>query len=551
MVKTKLLYLIFTACFFLIIAKLFYIQVINPKGLPTDYLRTNKIFPERGKIFDRSGEPLVVNQTTYLLYAEPKKISDYDYYTVKISEALNTDPASIEAKFDQTKDWVAMKSGIDKETKEQIESFKLEGIGFQNEAKRYYPEASLSAHLLGFVGKNEVGDSLGYFGIEGFYDKDLTGLPGLIKTERDLFGRPIFVGTQQKLASENGRDLLLTLDKSVQEIIKSKLIQGLEKYEAKQGCIIVANPMTMEILGLVCLPDFDPDQYYRFSEDYFKNTGISDLYEPGSIFKPVVMATALEENIIKPDDTYDEAGPVIIDEYSIKTWNDKYEGKITMTRILEKSSNVGMVYIGQKLGNKKLYQGIKEFGLGQLTGIDLQGEVSGYLKPEKDWYQIDFATASFGQGIAVTPIQMITAFSAIINGGNLYKPYVVSRLISGNKENEVKPKLIRKVISEKTSKEMVQMLISTVEKGDASWIKPTGYRIGGKTGTAQIPIKGHYDPTKTIASFIGFMPTQNPKFIALVVLKEPQTSPWGSETAAPLFFDIAKELIVYYNIAPD
>lgn len=551
MIKTKLLYLVFTACFLLIIAKLFYIQVVNLKGLPTDYLRTSKIFPERGKILDRNREPLVVNQTTYLLYAEPKKISDSDYYSIKIAEALEIDPASVEARLDKTKDWVAVRSGIDKETKNKIESLKLGGIGFQNEAKRYYPEASLSAHLLGFVGKNEVGDSLGYFGIEGFYDKDLTGMPGLVKTERDLFGRPIFVGTQQKMASENGRDLLLAVDKSVQEIIKSRLNAGLEKYQAKQGCVIVANPMTMEILGLVCLPDYDPDNYYLFSEDYFRNTAISDLYEPGSTFKPVIMSTALENKIIKPDDIYDETGPVTIGEYTIKTWNDKYEGPITMTRILEKSSNVGMVYIGQKLGNKKLYQGIKKFGFGELTGIDLQGEVGGYIKPEKKWYQIDFATVSFGQGVAVTPIQMLTAFSAIVNGGNLYRPYVVSRLVSSSKENEVKPKLVRRVISEKTSKEMVKMLISTVEKGDASWIRPKGYKIGGKTGTAQIAIKGHYDPTKTIASFIGFVPAYNPKFIALVILTEPKSSPWGSETAAPLFFDIAKELIVYYNIAPD
>lgn len=551
MTKSKFLLLAFLILFGCIIVKLFLIQIANSNALTVDYLRTNKIYPERGKIFDRNYQPIAVNQTTYALYAEPKKISDKDYVAVKLSETLSVEKASIEARIDEKKDWVAIQAGVTKGQKDALLKMKLTGIGFNDEFRRYYPESSLSAHILGFVGKKADGTDTGYFGIEGFYDKDLAGLTGLLKSERDLEGRPIFFGTQERIESENGRDLILTVDRSVQQIIKTKLLSALERYKAKQGCVIVANPDTLEILGLVCLPDFDPDLYYKFSEDYFKNPTISEVYEPGSIFKPLIVAAAIEEKAIKPDDEFQEEGPVTIGDYTIKTWNNKYEGKISITRILEKSSNVGIVYIGDKLGEKKTYSYIQKYGFGELTNIDLQGEFVGYMRPVSLWYPIDYATVTFGQGIAVTPIQMIRAFASIINGGKLMKPYMVKQMISERTDTNISPHLDRITCSQKTSDIIKKMLVSTVENGEVSWAKPKGYMIGGKTGTAQIPIKGHYDPSKTIASFIGFAPVDKPRFIALVMLKEPQASQWGSETAAPLFFEIAKELIVYYNIAPD
>lgn len=552
MIRVKLLLFFFFILFIIISVKLFYIQLFHPAGSSLDnYLKTGKIYPERGKIFDHNGRPLVINQNSYLLYLEPKKISDARYLSQKLSDVLHIEEASIESKIDTTKVWVSLKNGIEEEQKKAIEKLRLSGTGFNYEMKRYYPEASLSAHLVGLVGKNSEGEDIGYFGLEGFYDKDLKGLPGFLETERDLIGRPIFIGMQKRVNSENGRDLQLSIDKTVQEIIKRKLQQGLESYKAKQGCIITADPYTMRILGFACLPDYDNSQYYQFSEEYFKNPAISEVYEPGSIFKPFIMAAALEEKKVKPDDYYNEEGPIQIGEYKIRTWNDKYEGKITMTRILEKSSNVGMVYVGEKLGNDTIYSYLQKYGFGEITGIDLQGETSGYLKQKNSWYTIDFSTVTFGQGIAVTPIQMIRAFSALINGGKLIRPTVVEKIIAVNDQKEIKPKIERVIIHEKTSEIIKKMLVSTVENGEYKWARPKGYRIGGKTGTAQIPIQGHYDPSKTIASFIGFLPAENPKFVTLVMLREPQSSPWGSETAAPMFFEIAKELIVYYNIVPD
>jgi len=550
--KTKLLFIGFLIVYLLIIVKLFYLQILTPVHVDNSlYLKSRKLLPERGKIYDRNLTPLALNQNSYLLYLEPKKITDKLKLVKFLSEKLEMPEASLEAKINPDKDWIAIASQIDEDKKKEIESLKIDGVGFQSQMKRFYPEASLSAHLLGFVGKDKAGDDIGYFGIEGFYNQDLSGLPGLLDSERDLLGRPIFVGVQNKVNPENGRGLVLTIDKTVQEISKKRLQEGIEKYQAKQGCVIVADPFTMAILSLVCLPDYDLDKYYLFTEDFFKDPVVSEVYEPGSIFKPLIMAAAIEEKKVKPQETYLEKGPITVGEYQIKTWNDKYEGKITMTRILEKSSNVGMVYVGDKLGKDRVYQYLEKYGFGKTTGIDLQGEISSYLKPKSNWYQIDFTTVTFGQGIALTPIQMIRAFASLVNGGNLMKPYVVDRILSQKGEIKIKPDLVKKVISKTSSEIIKKMLVSTVENAEAKWDRPKDIKIGGKTGTAQVPIQGHYDPSKTNASFIGFAPADKPKFIALVMLKEPKTSPWGSETAAPIFFEIAKDLIVYYGITPE
>lgn len=549
MTKLRLLLMGFLAVFALIIVRLFFIQVLFPDA-QQDYLSTRKLIPQRGRLFDRNGQPLVMNQLLYRLFFEPKLIKDAEKTTYSLAKLLDLEEASISSKINPSKNWVAVTTGVTKKQKDAITKLNLSGIGFDDMWNRYYPDASLAAHLSGFVGKNDEGTDVGRSGVEGFYDKDLSGLPGLIRSDIDLQGKPIFLGTQERIDAEDGRDLYLTIDKSVQKIVKDKLVLGMQKYEAKEGCAIIADPNTLEILALSCLPDYDPTTYYDFSNSAFRDTAISDLYEPGSTFKPIVMAAGIEKGVIKPDTKFNEDGPVKIGEYTIQTWNNQYEGNITLTRALEKSSNVGMVFVGSKIGNDSLYNAIQTFGFGSSTGIDLEGEVPGYLKKKNDWYPIDYATATFGQGIVVTPIQMLRAFAAVINGGKLMRPYVVKEL-HGAEIQKVDPQFIRRVISEKTSDEMKKMLLSTIENGETKYLKPSGYQIGGKTGTAQIALQGHYDATKTIASFIGFSPIKHPQFIGLVVLKEPKSSQWGSETAAPVFFEIAKELIVYYNIAPE
>jgi len=549
--KIKIVSFLFFGAFLLIIGKLFLIQVVNPGEYANfNYLKSIKIPAKRGRIFDANGQTLVANRRQYLLFADPKEIENKREVIQKLDELLSLGEATLESKLNRRGRYSVLKKDVDEKEKQTIAALKIRGLGFQEGIRRTYPEASVAAHLLGFMGKDSHGGNQGYFGIEGYYNEELSGMPGFLKTERDPLGRLILIGTQEGINSERGSDLYLTIDLSVQDMVKKKLAEGLEKYEAKQGCVIIMDPSTGGVIALSCLPDYDASQYGRFNEELFKNPAITDLFEPGSIFKPLIVAAALEEKAIKPDETFNEDGPIQIGNNKIRTWNNQYHGEISTTQILEQSSNVGMVRIGQKLGNDKLYDYLSQYGFGRKTGIDLQGEVSGYLKKKRHWYPIDYATVTFGQGIAVSPIQMIDAFAAVINGGRLMKPYLVAKIVNRKKQKNIRPKIIRRVISPQTSAILRKMLLATVEHGEAKWDIPDGYQIGGKTGTAQIPIKGHYDPNKTIASFIGFSPIDKPKFIGLVVLKEPQSSPWGSETAAPLFFSLAKDLIIYYNINP-
>jgi len=552
MTKLRFLFIGFFLALVAILVKLFFIQVILANSIVgNNYLRTSKIAPIRGAILDRNGNQLVFNQLTYRLFAEPRKIENKDEVIDKLESVLHIGEATISAKIKTDKAWISIVNGLSKKQKDEVEKLKLKFIGFDDESSRFYPESSLSAHLVGFVGKNEDSEDIGYFGLEGFYDKELAGLSGILRTERDLFGNPIVIGLQALVEGENGRELTTTIDKTVQYISKEKLKAGMEKYRAKEGCVIVANPDTMELLSMVCLPDFDPKDYGKHTNDIFKNPIVSNLYEPGSIFKPLIVAAALNERSIKPNETFEENGPVTLGGYKIETWDKKYEGEISMTRILEKSSNVGMVYIGKKMGEEKILTYMDKFGFGEKTSVDVQGEVSGYIKPKKSWYPIDYMTATFGQGVVVTPLQMITAFSSIINGGKRMQPYVVSQIGNGIDAKKIKPKQIEQVIDERSSLLIREMLRKTVENAEAKWDKPKGYKIGGKTGTAQVAIEGKYDPTKTLATFVGFAPVDKPKFIVLVMYKEPQSSPWGSETAAPTFFEIASELLVYYNMAPE
>lgn len=549
--RLRIIFGFFSLIFLTIILRLFYLQIIAPTYYSADYTTTKKINPERGRILDRNHKPLAVNQTKYLLYVEPKLVTNKDYIVKVLDDVLQIGEATISGRIKMDKNWVAVKSSIDKETKQKIESLHLESVGFQEEEERFYPEASLAAHLTGFLGKDAEGESVGYFGIEGYYDKDLAGLPGVLKSERDMMNRPIFLGSQERVEADNGRDVVLTIDKSVQHIIKEHLKEGVEKFKAKSGCVIAVKPQTMEILGLSCLPDFDPEEYYGFSEKDFVNWTISSTYEPGSTFKPLVMAAALEEKKIKPDQLFNEDSAITIGGYTVRNWNDEYEGKITMTHVLEKSSNIGMVYIGKQLGNELLYQYIKDkYGFGDYTQIDLQGEATGQVKTLNNWYPIDAATMSFGQGISVTGMQLVRGFAAVINGGNLMRPYVVKEVIEDGQVKTREPVIQKRVLSEKTSATMRKMLASTVNHAEAKWNIPEGFTFGGKTGTAQIAVQGTYDASKTIASFIGFAPSEDPAFLMLVVIQEPESSSWGSETAAPLFFDIAEDLLIYYNVAP-
>ncbi|MCX6724743.1 MAG: penicillin-binding protein 2, partial [Candidatus Shapirobacteria bacterium] len=295
----------------------------------------------------------------------------------------------------------------------------------------------------------------------------------------------------------------------------------------------------------------DPGKFFAYDKSLYSNPAVALSYEPGSTFKVLVMSAALNEEVVKPETRCDKCdGPRVISDYTIKTWNEKYFPDSTMTEVIQHSDNIGMVFVGEKLGVEKMYSYLQKFGLGQSTGIDLEDEASPKLRPKNEWKLIDLATASFGQGVALTPIQMVRAVAAVANGGKLMKPYLVKQVLSEGEKTEIQPKIEGEVLRPVTASVMTEMMVNAVDNGESKWAKPKGYRIAGKTGTAQIPVAGHYDQEKTIASFVGFAPADNPQFVMLVLLREPTSSPWGAETAAPLWFDIAKEIFTYYGIRP-
>lgn len=556
---TRRIYVVF-AClllfFVLIVIRLFYWQVVSFDRLgglaERQRLTTIPISAKRGKILSADGSQLVINQRVYGVIVEPYKLKDKDKTIEVLAKELNVSTASISASLSNSQlVWVPIAHKVAENTIAKIKENKLQGVSFSEESMRFYPESSMAAHLLGFVGKNTKGEDQGYFGIEGFYDEKLRGRDGFVQQEIDAQGNPILTGDRQNVLATDGWDLTLYLDKTIQYIVEEKLKSGLEKYGAKGGSIIVLDPHTGGILAMASYPSYDPGEFYKYPADFYKNPAISLSYEPGSTFKVLIMAAALNEGKITPETKFNEDGPVEIGGYTINTWNQKYHGDITMTKVLEYSSNVGMVYVANQLEKDKLYQYIERFGLGNLTGIDLQDEASPTLRSRNKWYSIDYATVSFGQGIAVTPLQILRSVAAIANDGKLMEPQVVKSVQTAEGEiKTISPKVDRILFKPEAARTVGEMMVSAVENGETRFVKPAGYRIAGKTGTAQIPIAGHYDTEKTIASFVGFAPVDRPKFVMLVTLQEPTSSPWGSETAAPLFFSIAKELFSYLKISP-
>lgn len=553
--------------------RLFYWQVIKADELnamaESQHFRKVELGATRGNIYYSDGFALASSNPVFSLYGLPKTINSDQKSEVAsriariIWDAENPQRSEedksglleleldIKEKLSRDLYWVLLRKGISLEVKKSIEHLSLKGLGFEPLSGRFYPEGSSAAHILGFVGLNARGEDTGYFGLEGFYEGELKGVTGYVKHEKDAFGLPILIGRFLTNEAKNGKDLNLNVDRVVQYTVEQSLKKGIKKYGAQAASAVVIDPKTGAILALAAYPNYDPIKYFNFPKEYYKNSVVAEQYEPGSTFKVLVMAAAINEDAVKVDTRCDICdGPIQIAGFSIKTWNSKYYPDSLMKDVIVHSDNTGMVFTGRKLGVDKFYSYLQDFGFGKYTNIDLQGESSPEIRPKSEWREIDLATASFGQGIAVTPIQMVRAVSVIANGGNLMEPHVVSKITDSYSSYEIKPKVIRQVISKATAKIVTEMMVAAVEEGEAKAYKPKGFKIAGKTGTAQIPVAGHYDPNKTIASFVGFAPADNPKFVMLIRYDQPSSSIYGSETAAPTFFEIAKELLTYYKIAP-
>ena len=573
--RLSLISLFFSLIAFIVIARLFYWQAIASEKLTALSLSQRETFIEipatRGQILANDNFPLVTNRDAFLLYAnleklekdskeiakelasilidEIKEASDGAKLEEKRKKLLKKKEEKLSDQLSQDLVWVALEHKISEEQKSQIDKLNIKGLGFELEQERFYPEASMAAHLLGFVGKNSAGKDIGYFGVEGYYELELAGRGGILKEERDATKKPILIGSFLNQEKRDGRNLVLHIDRAIQFAVEESLKKAIEKYEAKKGSVVVLNPQNGAVLAMASHPPYIPDEFEEYEEIIFKNPIIADLYEPGSTFKVLTMAAAIEEDLVTPETRCDICnGPFKIDKYEIKTWNDKYHPDSTMTEVLQHSDNIGMVFVGNKLGIEKFVDFLKKFGIDKKTGIDLQEEMTPSIRDY--WSEVDLATAAFGQGISITPIQMAAAVAAIANEGRLMQPQLVKKIFNREREVNLKPKEIGRPISKETAKTLTEMMVSAVEYGEAKWAKPEGYKIAGKTGTAQVAIAGHYDEKKTIASFVGFAPADNPRFLILTKLDNPGSSPWASETAAPLFFNIAKKLFLYFGIPP-
>ncbi len=564
----------FLGIILIVIARIFYWQILAGAKIQaiaqTQHQSTIEIAANRGNILSSDGYPLVTNQPAYVTFAytpdlentpqtiaeklgpilAPKAIDIGATPSAELEKQLILDTtATIAAKLTNPENsWIPLGRNVLEDAKKRIEAFAIKGIGFEPSQIRYYPEASMAAQLLGFVGSDGSGKSKGYFGLEGKYNFELTGRDGIITQEKDALGKPIVTGEYQDIQSRDGRSLKTYLDRGLQFMIERELRLGIEKYQAASGEVIVIDPRTGGILAMASLPTFDPAHHRLYEPTVYKNPTITDVYEPGSTFKTIVMAAAINEKVVTPDTICDDTcnGPVTIGKYAIRTWNNEYKPGETMTEVLERSDNTGMIFTANKLGKDKFVDYLTRFGIGQPTNVDLEGESVSRLRSK--WGDIDIATASFGQGLTVNSLQMLMAVSAIASNGQLMEPHVVKEVIDDKQTVPIPPKIVRQVISEEAANTMKDMMRASARHGDAKWAVPQELDIAGKTGTAQIPIAGHYDAEKTMASFVGFAPAANPRFAMIIKLKEPQSSQWASETAAPLWFKIAKQIFHYYSI---
>ncbi len=553
--RLYLFFCFFSFCCLVVISRLFYWQIVRGDELAAlaqrQRLQVKEISAPRGKIYTANHHPLVLNEPGYSVYIyTPNTNLSNNEIAESLGPILDKPPEELEELISGPRKWLVLSKNISPDQKKEIEQLEISGVGFEAINERDYPEASMSAHVLGFVGRNKNDRPQGYFGLEGFYHQQLSGKGGLIMGEKNPFGQSIFLGQQIQDIMEPGYDLILNIERTAQYILEDELKKGIEKHQAESGWAVILDPNTGRVLAMASFPNYSPKDYAEWNEAVFSNPIVASGFEPGSIFKPLIMASALEEDLVAPETVCPVCdGRLTIGDDTIRTFNDQYHPNSTMTEVIKNSDNVGMAYVAGLLGKEKVLDYLQRLGFGQKTGIDLQEEATFTLRTANKWYPIDVATAGFGQGISITPIQFVRAFSALANGGYLVDPQVVKEIRQvGDKSYQPTAVKGERVFSEQTCESIRDMMVLAVEQGATEWIDKNGISAAGKTGTAQIPIEGHYDEEKTIGSFVGYFPAEEPKFVMLVSLREPKSSPWGADTAAPVWFEAAKRLSYYWNL---
>ena len=553
--RIKILLLLIVLAFIIIISKIFYIQVIEYKKLSNLannlWSRNLIIGANRGRILTNDNVTIASNLTTVSLVVVPNQIKNKDDIIKDLAKILNV-------KEEKISEHVKKSSSVEiihpegrqlsYETADKINNLNYEGVYLLKEGKRYYPYNSLLSHSIGYVGI----DNQGLSGLELKYDEYLTGKSGAIKYFSDAKGNKL---NKSSTYSEptNGLDLYLTIDFDIQSSVERELNNVMSKYNADGAWAIVMNPNNGEILAIASKPDFNPTNYKNYNiETINRNHAIWATYEPGSTFKIITLAASVEENTVDLlNDTFHDSGSVNVDGARIKCWKHGGHGTQTYIQVVQNSCNPGFVSLGNKLGKERLFKYIKNFGFGKKTNIDLNGEASGILFNIDKVGPVELATTSFGQGISVTAIQQITAVSAVINGGTLYKPYIVKRIVEPNSNEiikEFKPQKIKQVISEKTSETVRSVLETVVAYGTGRNAYIEGYRVGGKTGTAQKVNNGIYMKGNYILSFIGFLPADKPQAVVYVAIDNPKGVTQYGGTVHALLSENKDKLLFYTGL---
>lgn len=506
--------------------------------------------PARGVIYDSSGVPLASDVTENQIYAFPREIKDPTRTAALIAPVLNIPSARLYEFFTSDNPSLLLASDVSKSISQKIIDLSLPGVVLGPQIKRYYPQVTVASQVLGYV------DSMGkgQYGVEQYYDRYLSGQAGVRSVLRDTAGNNIQVGSSSS-PSHDGANIYLTLDRTVQGLVEDELRKALRVHHADGGTIIVMDPRTGAIWGMASAPSFDPNHSAKVSSTMlYQNPAVEAQYEPGSTFKIITMAAGLDSHVITPASAFDDTGSfVVTPTYTVHNWNMSGFGIENMTQVLQHSANVGASWVAQRLGIDRFYRYVKEFGMGQPTGVDLANEATGSvpLPGDRLWTIDNLFANSYGQGLAITPIQMIRAVAAVANGGILVQPRIVQSVVSGGIVRRIQPVSVRRVISPQTAHTLTTMLVHSAVGGEASKALIKGYNIAAKTGTANIPSpNGGYDPTATIASIVGYAPAFHPRFVALVIIRHPRDTLYGSIAAAPVMRDLFSELFMHYNIPP-
>jgi cell division protein FtsI/penicillin-binding protein 2 len=515
----------------------------------TEQVRSDLVLDaRRGVVRDRTGALLATTVPLRSLYAIPKRVPDHAAAATKLAPLLGTTSESVRSALDSGAEWLYLKRRLPEETARAIEALGIVGLGFENEAKRLYPNDSIGAHVLGFVND----DGAGQYGIEGRYDAVLRGVPGRLVVEKDPKDRELAIGLRTAVAPIDGTDLTLTIDLVVQSSAERWLREAIEKERATGGSVVILDPRDGAVRAIASYPTYDPAAVAKADPLALMDRAISWTYEPGSTMKAITIAAAIDAKAVTPDASYLDTGCTVIGGRRLCNAQGKSYGTTSVTQILERSANAGAVFVASKLGAEKLRSYLDAFGFGRATGVDLSAEASGDLRALAEWYPVDLGTIAYGQGIAVTPLQLAAAYAAIANGGTLYKPYVVAERRDAGGEHRTSPVEVRRPITPETAATLRSMLTSTVDNGIANLASVPHFSVAGKTGTAQIPSDdGRYVDDAYISSFAGFAPAIDPKFVAVVILERPQSKLLGTVTAMNTFRNIAVDALRNARVQPD